>query len=183
MLERNYTNCLNFEHTFFATEPYVEHLMSRYGFKILEKQYFMDDHSIFYAAIRDLNVSASPLTKNLYSQNKELFSKFISSHDEMIQNYNKKLKQENSPIYLFGAHVFAQFLIQMGLDLTNVVSILDNDTNKQGKRLYGTDLMVESPSVLAEVKNPIIILKAGVYNQEISEDIATNINSSAIFWD
>ena len=40
MLERNYTNCLNFEHTFFVTEPYIEHLMSKYGFVIIEKQYF-----------------------------------------------------------------------------------------------------------------------------------------------
>ena len=53
MLQRNYTNCLNFEHTYFITEPYIEYLMAKYGFKIIEKEYFMDDHSIFYAAMRD----------------------------------------------------------------------------------------------------------------------------------
>lgn len=183
MLKRNYTNCLNFEHTYFLTEPYIEYLMSRYGFKILEKNYFMDDHSIFYAAVRDSKVKPSQLPKNLYSKNKKLFMKFIKSHKEMINNYNDNLKSVNSPIYLFGAHVFAQFLIQMGLDISKVVSILDNDNNKQGKRLYGTDLMVEPPSVLADVKSPIVILKAGVYNQEISEDIKLNINSSVIFWE
>ena len=40
----------------------------------------------------------------------------------------------------------------MGLDLTKVVSILDNDKNKQGKRLYGTDMEVESPTVLSKQK-------------------------------
>ena len=71
----------------------------------------------------------------------------------------------------------------MGLDLTKVVSILDNDKNKQGKRLYGTDMEVESPTVLSKQKNPIVILKAGVYNEEIRADILENINSTAIFWD
>ena len=53
----------------------------------------------------------------------------------MIRDYNDKLARIESPIYLFGAHVFSQFLIQMGLNTTKIVNILDNDKNKQGKRL------------------------------------------------
>ena len=64
-----------------------------------------------------------------------------------------------------------------------VVCLLDNDFNKQGKRLYGTNMMVESPKVLADVNNPIVILKAGVYNQEVSNDIVNNVNSNTIFWE
>ena len=59
--------------------------------------------------------------------------------------------------------------------------LLDNDINKQGKRLYGTNMMVKSPKVLADVKNPIIILKAGVYNDEVKRDILGNINKNAKF--
>ena len=59
----------------------------------------------------------------------------------------------------------------------------NNDPKKQGKRLYGTNLMVQSPSVLREVKNPIVILKAGVYNEEIKADILLNINSSVVFFE
>ena len=183
MLQRNYTNCLNFEHTYFITEPYIEYLMAKYGFKIIEKEYFMDDHSIFYAAMRDTEQQEKPLSKNLYNKNKEVFLNFIDSHKKIISEYNLKINNSTGPIYLFGAHVFAQFLIKMGLDLTKVVSILDNDKNKQGKRLYGTDMEVESPTVLSKQKNPIVILKAGVYNEEIRADILENINSTAIFWD
>ena len=50
---------------------------------------------------------------------------------------------------------------------------------KQGKRLYGK-ILVCSPKVLKE-KNPVVILKAGVYNDEIKKDILTNINSKTIF--
>lgn len=46
-LKRKYTNCINFEHTVYLTEPYVEYLMAEYGFRVLEKQKVMDGHSIF----------------------------------------------------------------------------------------------------------------------------------------
>jgi hypothetical protein len=180
MLERNYTNCLDFEHTFFVTEPYVEYLMAKYGFDIVEKEYFMEDHSIFYAAVRSSKVIEKELPPNLYLKNKKLFLNFIKSHKDMIASYNDKLDKIGGPVYLFGAHVFAQYLIQMGLDVTKIVSILDNDESKQGKRLYGSNLSVESPRVLEGVESPQIILKAGVYNDEIKKDILENINATAI---
>jgi hypothetical protein len=41
--------------------------------------------------------------------------------------------------------------------------------------------MVNSPEILRYVINPIVILKAGVYNAEIKKDIIININSSVVF--
>mgnify|MGYP006420313877 FL=1 len=49
--------------------------------------------------------------------------------------------------------------------------------------MYGTDIKVKSPKILQNIKNPIVVLKAGIYNDEIKKDILENINSSAIFWD
>ena len=48
MLKRKYTNCLNFEHTVFITEPYVDYLLSKNGFKLIDKEYFKEDHSILF---------------------------------------------------------------------------------------------------------------------------------------
>jgi len=85
------------------------------------------------------------------------------------------------PIYLFGAHVFAQYLIEMGLNTDKIVCLLDNDPQKHGKRLYGTHLKVASPKVLHDVSDPMVILKAGVYNEEIKRDIWENINFTTRF--
>lgn len=180
-LERNYTNCINFEHTVFLTEPYVEHLLAKHGFKLLNKEYFMDDHSIFYAAVRDPSVKSIALPHGLYEKNKNLFRNYVSYHEKLIQNLNRKIREVTQPVYLFGAHVFSQYLIESGLETNRIVSLLDNDPNKQGKRLYGTSLLVQSPKVLSTVKNPIVILKAGVYNQEIKDDILRNINSAVAY--
>lgn len=183
MLERKYTNCINFEHTVFLTEPYVEFLLTKHGFKILEKKYFMDDHSIFYSAIRDDNVECTFLPKGLYEKNKKLYMDYATYHKQLIASLNKKINKTNQPIYLFGAHVFAQYLIKMGLNTEKIAYILDNDLKKEGRRLYGTKLIVKSPKVLAYKKSPIVILKAGVYNNEIKRDILENINKSTIFFE
>jgi hypothetical protein len=181
MLERKYTNCINFEHTVFLTEPYVEFLLAKHGFRLLTKEYFMDDHSIFYAAVRDPSVKPLELPHGLYEKNKQLYMDYVHYHEELIKDLNRKISDSTQPVYLFGAHVFAQYLIAFGLDTSRIVSLLDNDPKKQGKRLYGTSLMVQSPKVLRDVVNPFVILKAGVYNQEIKADILNNINASTTF--
>ncbi|MDB9800316.1 class I SAM-dependent methyltransferase [Alphaproteobacteria bacterium] len=183
MLKRNYTNCINFEHTVFMTEPYVEHLMSKHGFRQLDKLYFKEDHSIFYAYVKDSNVSEINLSVDLYSHNKSLYIEYISYHKKIIFDINKKIAgfDKDKSIYLFGAHVFSQYLIAFGLNTDQIVSVLDNDPKKQEKRLYGTDLKVESPQVLSSQISPIVIIKAGVYDQEIKDDILGNINQNVYF--
>jgi hypothetical protein len=181
MLERKYTNCINFEHTVLLTESYVEFLLAKHGFRILNKEYFMDDHSIFYAAVRDSSVMPSDLPRGLYEKNKRLYMDYVHYHEDLIQDLNRKIRDSTQPVYLFGAHVFAQYLIAFGLDTRPIVCLIDNDPDKQGKRLYGTSLMVLSPSTLLNVKKPVVILKAGVYNNEIRTDILQNINPETTF--
>ena len=183
MLKRKYTNCINFEHTVFITEPYIEYLLSKHGFKQVAKEYFKDDHSIFYVYVKDSSVKTIELPSGLYEYNKKLYLDFVDYHKNLIKNINEKIDKVKSeqPIYLFGAHIFSQYLIAFGLDTSRIVSLLDNDPNKQGKLLYGTDLKVDSPKVLAAESNPIVILKAGVYNKEIKDDILGNINESTVF--
>jgi SAM-dependent methyltransferase len=183
MLERKYTNCINFEHTVYLTEPYINFLLTKHGFRVESKKYFMDDHSIFYAAVRDSNCLPAEIPSGLYELNKKTFLDFVVHHQRIIIDLNNKIESSEAPVYLFGAHIFAQHLIEMGLNTTKIKCLLDNDKKKQGRRLYGTNLKVESPQILSNVIRPHVILKAGIYNKEIIEDILININSESIFWD
>lgn len=179
-LTRKYTNCLNFEHTAFITEYFADSLLKSTGFEIVGKKYFRD-HSIFYAAKKviahqDLEI------ENKYEEYKKLFKNFISYHENMIGELNQKILNSDLPIYLFGAHIFSQYLIGFGLLEDKIVGVLDNGPAKQGMRLYGTKFIVESPQILKN-KGPVnIILKAGIYNDEIKKDIIENINPEAVFW-
>lgn len=182
-LAKMYTNCINFEHSVFLTEPYVEYLLAKFGFRILKKRYVMDGHSIFYATIRDPSVKPIMLSPALYTENKALYMNFVRYHEGLTKELNAKVKVYDGPVHLFGAHVFAQYLIAFGLDTSKIVSLLDNDKNKQGKRLYGTGLKVQAPAVLQTELKPAVILKAGIYNDEIKADILGNINRQVVFFE
>lgn len=181
MLEKKYTNCINFEHTVFLTEPYIEYLLAKHGFRLIDKAYFLEYHSIFYTAVRDPVVTPIALRPNLYEQNRQIYKEYVDYHEELIRELNQKVQEANALVYLFGAHIFSQYLIVNGLATGKIVNILDNDANKQGRRLYGTNLVVQSPKVLRDVVSPIVILKAGIYNEEIKEDILVNINPMVTF--
>jgi len=181
MLQRKYTNCINFEHTVFLTEPYIEHLLARHGFHLLKKEYFLDDHSIFYAARRDRSVPQQDLSPGLFVKNRQMYLDYIDYHHDLIRRLNNLILATGKPVYLFGAHVFSQYLLAFGLNSSKIVCLLDNDPNKQGKRLYGTPLSVQSPKVLREVAEPLVILKAGVYNEEVRLDILSDINPDTEF--
>ena len=183
MLKRKYTNAINFEHTIFLTQSYIEYLLSKYHFRVIKKEYFKEDHSIFYACIRDSGVQSSDLPKGLFEYNKKLFLEYVNYHHQLIDELNSKIKtlKKKQKLYLFGAHVFSQYLISYGLNVERIDCIIDNDFNKQGKRLYGTDFKVFSPKILSNDNDPVVILKAGVYNQEVKNDILENINSNTSF--
>lgn len=180
MLEKKYTNCLNFEHTYFLSEEYIEHLMLKNGFKLLAVNYFKDDNSIFYAWQKTGEPVDIPVPVHLYSLYKNLFIEYIDYHKTLVDNLNSEIAKVDC-YYLFGAHVFSQFLIKFGLDVKNIKCILDNDISKQGKRLYGTDVFVESPSMLKDVDSPCIIVRAGSFTNEIKNDIKDNINRLVSF--
>lgn len=181
MLARKYTNCINFEHTIFLTEPYIEFLLAKHGFRTIAKEYYMNDHSIFYAVVRDMNVMPALMSSNLYDENKKIYKEYIDYHKDLIDDLNEKIKKIPGEIYLFGGHIFSQFLIINGLNTSRIRNILDNDSNKHNKRLYGTSLKVLSPKILASLKTPTVILKAGIYNSEIKTDIKNNINNNVTF--
>lgn len=182
MLKLKWTNCLNFEHTVFLTEEITEYVLKKFGFVILEKQYYGDPHSIFYATEK-IDIPNEPVfMENKYEEYKKVFMGYINCHLDMINELNSLIEKSNESIYLFGAHIFSQGLIQFGLKTDKIISILDNSPLKQGKRLYGTKFMIESPKVLKN-KGPVnVILKAGGYDEEIKKDILENINSEVTFW-
>jgi SAM-dependent methyltransferase len=183
MLERKYNNCINFEHTVFLTEPFIEYILQCNGFMVKQKRYFLEDHSIFYATVRDDAATSIARLPNEYSRNRQIYMDYIHFHIDLIKELNSKMLNQHGAIFLFGGHVFAQYLLGFGLDESRIRCILDNDPHKHGRRLYGSNLVVQSPKILRTADNPVVILRAGVYNSEIKEDILNNINHNVEFWE
>lgn len=180
LFSNKFTNAINFEHSFLMTEFFVDFLLKETGFKIVSKVDY-ENHSHFYCVEKMDEVNEVIALDNKYNHYKTMFLEFIEYHNSLVIELNNRIKDIENPIFLFGAHIFSQYLLSFGLNQNRIIKILDNSPIKQGKRLYGTSLEVVSPCILSEYKNPVIILKAGLYNQEIMDDILNNINNDAIF--
>lgn len=170
MLERGYTNCVNFEHSIFLAEYYVDAILKRQGFAIEEKVYFGDPHSIFYAAVHTGEKQDVPFP-NHYGTNRALMLDFYNRHCDFVARINAQMAEVKGPIYLFGAHIFSQYLLAFGLDGGRIAGVLDNSPMKIGKRLYGTDFMVSHPDTLRGLGEVGVVLKVEQYRAEIVEQL------------
>ena len=181
MIKRKYTNALNFEHTYYLDNSYLNYLIKSNNLMIIDKKKFKNDHSLFYTVKKKSTKKKYSRTyKNNYDKNLKVFKKYFSEQKKTVKNINSQIKK-NKPLFVFGAHIFTQFLLATGIDEKRIISVLDNDESKQNKRLYGSKLFVSSPKILAKYKKPCVILRAGVYSKEIKEDIIQNINKNTIF--
>jgi 2-polyprenyl-3-methyl-5-hydroxy-6-metoxy-1,4-benzoquinol methylase len=176
-LDSKFTNALNFEHCVMM-DDFVEYIFMKQGFSFADRHIYKN-HSIFYKAIK--SPTSIPLLSNHYEEYKSIFMNFVSHHERLVIELNSKIRTSNAPVYLFGAHIFATFLFAFGLD-RKLNGILDNSKLKQNRRLYGTDFIVSSPHVLKNIGKANVILKAGIYNEEIKKDIIENINPEINFW-
>lgn len=170
-LNSGFTNTLTFEHTFYCDFFVLQYLLNKTGFIV--DDHIIQDHSIFVKAKK-----VNEIVDNTqdFEYVKTMFLKYIDILKTDVNDIVKTI--EDKKIYLFGGHIFSQVLINLGLPEEQIICILDNDVNKQNKRLYGTNLIVRSPEILTE-EDAIIVLRAGSYNQEIKNKIL-EINPSSI---
>ena len=118
---------------------------------------------------------------NMYNEYKKIYLEFINYYKEFTKNMNQRLKDYNGKVYLFGAHLFSQYLIAFGLNQEKIIGILDNSELKIGKRLYGTKLKVFHPDEIKNEGKIAVILKVATYRDEILEQIFKINQSTEIF--
>lgn len=167
-------NILHFEHTYFYDREIIEYLLNNNGFEIVEMQDYKT-HSWFYKCRKSKDILMKKLTKR-----SNLAKKFLNLHDyhiNKILDINETISRVNlDSCFIFSCHVNSQYYVQNGL--SRVCKILDNSNSKQGKILYGTKYLIDAPSVISKVENPVVICShSGPYFEEISKQLR-DINPS-----
>ena len=169
-LEKKHSNTIFFEHTLLLEEEFLDFLLKKNGFEIVEKSFYKD-HSIFYfCKNKKKKLVETNTPANRYEVNLKKYKDYVISIEEYIKYIADNIKKEDS-VFLFGAHIFSQVLLKMGLEEVEIVSILDNSPIKIGKRLYGFGHPITSPNKISNYKNPVVILHAGPYQQEIKTQL------------
>jgi SAM-dependent methyltransferase len=180
-LERKYTNAINFEHSMFLTDYFVDYLLRREGFEIRDKRPY-PEHSFFYDCVKTSRPQAEPAFENKYEEYKKIYLDYKNYYESLVQSLNKQVSQFKGKTYVFGAHIFAQSMFQFGLDETKIAGLIDNAKSKQGRRLYGTNSIVVSPEVLRTQEPVAVVLKVGVHRDDILKQLLS-INSDVVIFE
>ena len=177
MLEMFYTNAMNFEHTYLLCYKKLQYIVASAGFEIIEKFNF-SEYCTFYACKKVKNAAIHEIEKY---EDEKLIRNFISHHENEVDKIYSKIDLKKDNTFIFGAHIFTQFLLKFGLNENLFSCVLDNDKKKIGNRLYGTSLKINSPKILKDYDSPLVVLKAAQYTDEIKHDIINNINPNTRF--
>lgn len=161
--ESNYSATIMFEHPHYLVEDYVQQILAITGWKIINKEYYKE-HSIFFTTER-----VEPVSVGINVSNSEDIINFLS----YMQDKAQQLSKLDRPFYVFGAHFTYYYLLNMGIAENQIIAVVDNDSKKQGRRMYGTNTKVISPKDLPE--NTDIFVEMGPYNNEIKKTLL-NVN-------
>lgn len=165
MLKDKLTNSLNFEHTYQININYLTFLMNQFGF-ILDKIQYYNKYNPFIA-FKKVKYAVTGSISN-QECNREIFNEYVKYHQENAKTLNDKIINYKYT-FLFGCHVFSQYLLHFGLNEKNLCGIIDNDINKIGCNLYGSKLNTYPSSIVENLDDVAVIVQAGIYNNEIIE--------------
>ena len=172
-------NSLNFEHTYFLTPVQIETLFENYGFIVKRKTSFIK-HSYFYE-IEKITEQISNSTIQNILQESIRYIQMQSGLRKFVFDTNQIMLNSSFPTFIFGAHVFSQNLLVLGLNASLIQGVIDNSPSKQNQRLYGSELKVFNPSIIADCSQVNVILKTTHYQSEIKEQlISINKNVTII---
>jgi len=166
MVKDKMTNGLNFEHTYQCDPYYIRQVMNQYGF-VCEKIDYFNDYNVFMAFRKSCG---NNLQDQEQPSSEQIFDDFIIYHQELIKQLNVEIEMHRHN-FLFGCHVFSQYLLYFGLDEMHFMGIIDNDPKKIGHKLYGSNLKTYPSSIVKGMEDVSVIVKAGIYTKEITDHL------------
>ena len=171
---------LHFEHTILLREEHIDWLLEQRGFDVVEKHHFAGIHSLFYVCKKQSTRPPPSQPPSFYAANLHVFTRWYRHIKADATLFTASLSADRSQNFVYAAHIGTQYLLVAGLPCERFAGVLDNNHDKVGRRLYGTNLKVFSPKVLAKVKSPHVVLRNGVYDDEIEVQLR-EINPATIF--
>lgn len=162
-LEKNLTVSILFnQHTFYFEADDIERLFGLHGFNAVRTDVF-GEHSLFFHFQRG-DTQPTAIQRSL-------------KEDTLLQHFAVKASRIRAlnfttPAYIMPSFYIGQLIHHYLPDKTLIRGFLDNDANKVGKRLYGTDLLTYGPSILATSECKQVLLCRTPYFDEMRAQLA-----------
>uniref|UniRef100_A0A6M3J7T1 Methyltransferase n=1 Tax=viral metagenome TaxID=1070528 RepID=A0A6M3J7T1_9ZZZZ len=162
---------LNFEHETALNANVLEDLVDRSGYSITSSEY--SNFSLFYEIQKtDRLVDIRSYTFD-YNRSLDILLSYRSSlviQAIIIGNNVKRNRKKYGLVFFFGAHIFYTILQSCGMN-TEFDGIIDNSTIKIGKRLYGTDHIVNNPNIIKDFDKVMVVVPSVPYRSEMIAQI------------
>ena len=169
-INNNILHVLNTEHTFYVDNNFLINYIENYGFKLIEKQNYINHSVLFYFIKNNNQIINNQIINTNYSLDlyyNNIFSN-VNKFNQIINDNNN-----NKQIFIWPASIHSLYLIIFGLNDKLLTGMLDNCSNKINNKLYGTNLKIYNFE--EKIKEDIILLiNGGVFNKEIEEKLIKN---------
>lgn len=161
-------NGLNFEHTYFLSNRNFQKLIGYSGLTIAKTENF-ESHSYFYELVK--SDSANIFEEGVLNDEYQAFSRLWDELEKFVDSALLEIEASSAPTYIFGAHIFSQALLSLGLNKIVIQGILDNSSAKQGQRLYGSKALTYAPSAIKDLPEVNVVLRVSHYQNEIKRQL------------
>jgi len=168
LLAHSGVNGLNFEHTYYLSKRNFVNLIGHSGLTIARTENF-ESHSFFYELVKSdsTDISEEVVLNDEY----EAFNKLWDGLQDFVVSALLEIEASSAPTYIFGAHIFSQALLSLGLNQIIIQGILDNSEAKQGKRLYGSRALTYAPDAIKDFTQVNVVLRVSHYQNEIKRQL------------
>jgi hypothetical protein len=157
-MHNKYLNTINFQHTFFCGFDHLMYMFSLYNYKC---ESFYQYNGNYRALMCKFVYNDIIVPKSLPYNNKELFIDTYINKVKTLQDLKIPKNTIICPSGMFGQYVY--YFIK---NKDNIIGFIDNNTERQNKKLYGTGKMVYSPKEI-DYTNKTVLLCNSYYNNEI----------------
>jgi predicted SAM-dependent methyltransferase len=171
-------NVLHFEHTFFYKKYDLVNLLNLFGFMV-DTIVDYKTHSMFFKCIKVSDEIEFNSAEYKFSSN-DVSDKLFKSYNNSKSIVRAFKENTSKNKFIFGCHISTQSILSMGIDTKDIINFLDNSVDKQNKFLYGYDIKVESPNIIASIDEPVVMIShTSVYKTEIEKQLK-KINKNVI---
>jgi hypothetical protein len=165
---------LSNEHTYFVGEREATNLFAEFGFARTATQFFRK-HSSFFLFKNDPSCTFLPWPPSEVSNSSVVLS--------ILDEFKSRMAalRVSSPFFICPAGMYGQLIYKhLGQNEPLLEGFLDNDTAKQGHRVYGSPKHVSPVSILSDLVGDVAVLMfAGIYSTELKAQISS-LNPRAV---
>lgn len=165
--KRGYWNALTSEHVSYLVAGQIAEAAARVG--LASSFAYFKEHSLFFALRRGEG------DKIPHSQAPEVSQALLLSWADQFHHYLQgydAVKVDEGDLVLAGASHLAQYLWLMSARIATYAQfVIDNDTGKHGKRLYGTPLVAAPFNSILALKQPVVLIPPSPYSAEMERQV------------